>query len=506
MPGSGPGGRPTDPTAGGCDPNFDALCRAAIREIPIAIQDRSFNIDGTLFYPTSRNFFNLVRPNAVIPYVPSNPATCAATNTCSDIAPIWNPEYFGNTVVVNGTTWPKLDVAPQRYRLRLLNGSDARFLNLGLHIVPPTCKKGVCVPAKNAFTLDAAALAKPGSYAQLPIYQIGAEQGFLPKVVAITTGFATPLPGNGTIPAPQPAANPAQGLLMSPAERADVIVDFSALLPGTVVRMVNTGADAPFGGFPAVPVADKATTGQIMAFVVGAAAGADPSTPVQSLVLPAEAPIGAASAIRTVSLNEEVSQQICVKANALTGKVKKVALTLPTPAFPGTIDAVCATLGAVPFAPKEALLGTLPAGVPTPQLWADPITQNPVLGATEDWEIYNYTIDAHPIHVHLVRFQVIDRQPLLINALTGMPAIPAQRDTLFPARPAEPTEAGYKDTVISYPGEVTRVRATFDIAGLYVWHCHIVEHEDNEMMVPFCVAGVGGSCPAPVPVPIAPGA
>ena len=86
-------------------------------------------------------------------------------------------------------------------------------------------------------------------------------------------------------------------------------------------------------------------------------------------------------------------------------------------------------------------------------------------------------MDGHPIHLHLVKFKVVNREAFdpLTGALSGTP------------NPPEATEAGWKDTVISYPGEVTRVNATFDIAGLYVWHCHIVEHEDNEMMVPFCV-------------------
>jgi len=500
LPGAGTGGRPTDPTAGGCDPNFDTVCRAAIREIPIAIQDRSFNADGTLFYPGSRDFFNFIRPNATIPYVPSDPANCGATKTCSDIAPIWNPEFFGNTIVVNGNTWPDLQVAPERYRLRLLNGSDARFLNLSVWIVPPKCttKKKVttCVPATNAYTLNSQNLVNRAKFVEMPIYQIGAEQGFLPQVVQVTTGFATPLPGNGTVPVAVPSANPSQALLMSPAERADVILDFTGMAPGTVVRMINTGPDAPFGGFPAAPLSNPSTTGQVMSFTVGAAAGADPSTPVASLVLPTDIPIGNASITRQVSLNEAESEQICVKANALTGKVKKVALTLPQPAAPGTIASICAQLGAVPFAPKEALLGTMPGFIPTPQFWADPITQNPTLDATEDWEMYNYTVDAHPIHIHLVRFKVIDRQPLVIDPLTGMPAIPAQRDPAFPATGPEPTETGYKDTVIAYPGEVTTVRALFDIGGLYVWHCHIVEHEDNEMMVPFCVGGTPGQdCP-----------
>lgn len=496
LPGSGAGGRPGDPTAGGCDPNFNTTCRAAIREIPIVIQDRSFNLDGTLFYPQTRNFFNAIRPKAQVPYIPSDPTNCAATKTCSDIAPIWNPEFFGNTIVVNGNTWPDLQVAPQRYRLRLLNGADARFLNLSLWIVPPTCNKktGICLAASNAYTLDSQKLTGRQKYQEMPFYQIGADQGFLPKVVWVTTGFATPLPGNGTTPNPLAAANPSQALLMAPAERADVILDFSGMAPGTVIRMVNTGPDAPFGGFPTAPLSDANTTGQVMSFTVGVGSGTDPSTPVASLTLPGDIPIGTPNNTRQVSLNEAESEQICVKANALNGKIKQVVATYAQPQM--NIATVCAAQNAVPFAPKEALLGTMPGGVPTPQFWADPISQNPELGATEDWDLYNYTVDAHPIHIHLVRYKVIDRQPLVIDPLTGMPAIPAQRDPAFPATGPEPTEAGYKDTVIAYPGEVTRVRALFDIQGLYVWHCHIVEHEDNEMMVPFCVGGTPGqNCP-----------
>ncbi len=96
---------------------------------------------------------------------------------------------------------------------------------------------------------------------------------------------------------------------------------------------------------------------------------------------------------------------------------------------------------------------------------------------TETWELWNWTVDSHPIHLHLVKFKVVNREAFdpVTGALSGT--------TLAP----EVTEAGWKDTVIAYPGQVTRVNATFDIEGLYVWHCHIVEHEDNEMMVPYCV-------------------
>jgi len=110
----------------------------------------------------------------------------------------------------------------------------------------------------------------------------------------------------------------------------------------------------------------------------------------------------------------------------------------------------------------------------------DAITENPAVGATEDWEIYNFTEDAHPIHLHLVMFEVLDRTPM--GDVIGGPT------TL----PPEPWETGFKDTVVAYPGEVTRVKATFDMLGLYVWHCHIIEHEDNEMMRPYEVIAPPG--------------
>jgi FtsP/CotA-like multicopper oxidase with cupredoxin domain len=122
-------------------------------------------------------------------------------------------------------------------------------------------------------------------------------------------------------------------------------------------------------------------------------------------------------------------------------------------------------------------------GVPTPKLWQDPITENPKLGETQVWEIYNFTADAHPIHVHEVHFQVVNRQALATDE-AGETEVPA---TLVGSPQApEPWEDGsFKDTVLAYPGQVTRIRARFALPGLFVWHCHIVEHEDNEMMRPY---------------------
>jgi len=439
--------------------------RNSIREIPIVIQDRSFNADGSLFYPDNRAFFEGLNVPTTVPYldIPFVPG--------SDIAPIWNPEAFFNTMVVNGVTWPTLEVAPALYRLRLLNGSNSRFLNLSLKVANKNGKLNK----------------------ELFIYQIGGDQGFLPQVVEIKKGKATPLLGDGLVPLNR--INPKfkdQALLLGLAERADVIVDFRGLKNGTVIRMINTAPDAPFGGFPDIP-ADPATTGQVMQFVVntalnGASAtdplGLTPATDPYSLVPSAEpANAAALAATKTLSLNEEESATLCVTVDGM-GNVVEVPGVLP----PLCLDAAGTALG-VPMAPKAALLGTFDpvTGVSTPLLWSDQMTERPLQGDTEQWDIYNLTVDGHPIHLHLVRYQVVDRQ--LLDLVTNLPVgLPM---------PPEANESGYKDTVIAYPGEVTRLKATFDIAGLYVWHCHIVEHEDNEMMRPYCVdAAVGvDSCP-----------
>jgi FtsP/CotA-like multicopper oxidase with cupredoxin domain len=441
--------------------------RSAIREIPIVIQDRSFNTDGSLFYPNNRAFFEQLNvagtagtTGAQFPGAPELRINFAPR---SDIPPIWNPETFFNVMVVNGVSWPKLEVAPARYRFRLLNGCDARTLNLAL------------------FT----------GRGEIPFFQIGAEQGFLPRVVMVSTGFATQLPGNGKRPARVPAADPRMALLMGPAERADVIVDFSGLAKGTVITMVNTAPDAPFGGSLAFP-ADRATTGQVMQFVVNP----DLRRPGDALVaspfdlkLNAERPRNKTDRIRRVSINELASAEVCATQDA-AGNVVQVGGT-PAQGCPD---------GSAPFGPKEAPLGVVdltdrrnPRGVAleftdtTGISRAVPVTlrsgvvvhvnvtENPKLGNTEEWQIYNFTMDAHPIHLHLVRFQVVERR-----AINGGPSVIGNAP--------RPTESGFKDTVIAYPGEITTIKALFDLPGLYVWHCHILEHEDHEMMRPFVVS------------------
>ncbi len=452
--------------------------RETYREIPLLIQDRSFNVDGSLFYPANRAFFEGLGDGFAPGVNTAHGLNIDTIGTVSngavansDISPIWNPEAFFNVMVVNGAAWPTLDVAQAQYRFRVLNACNSRFLNLALYVVAANGKL---------------------TNREVPIYQIGAEQGMLPKVVKITTGYRTVLPGNGSVPRATRAAAPETALLMGLAERADILIDFSGLANGTRVRMINTAPDAPFGGFPDV-AADPDTTGQVMEFVVNNAyngqsssdpAGKKPATKPENLVLslpdaqdPAASGLVQAN-VREMALLEEESSIICAVV-APDGTIEQDRASLPDNANPGTcVDKTTGQLAAsLPFAPKAAVLGINGSAGGSPTLWADPLKTNPALGSTETWELWNSTDDAHPIHVHLVKFKVVEREAFdpATNALSGVKNAP------------EATEAGWKDTVIAYPGEVTRISATFDVAGLYVWHCHILEHEDNEMMVPFCI-------------------
>ena len=362
-------------------------------EIPIVIQDRSFNTDGSLFFPDTRAFFDAYGG----PYVPNTP-----------VSPIWNPEFFGNMMVVNGSAWPYLEGEPRRYRFRLLNGCNSRFLILQFE--------------------------HPG----VEVWQIGSDGGFLPAPVRLNDH---PYPGS---------SGGGATVLLALAERADIIVDFSAAA-GSSFRMLNVGPDEPFGGGQIgvdFDPSDPDSTGMVMEFRVKSGTVTDPTTPPQYLQLPAITSVGVAGNTRNLSLNEEAYE--------------------------------------IADIPVAALLGTWNAGTgqSTPMLWMDPVSENPAVGGVEEWAIYNVTVDAHPIHIHLIQFEVVGRE-----AIGGGPSVAGSNGPLA-------WETGFKDTVIAYPGEITRVKMRFDMAGFYVWHCHIVDHEDNEMMRPYHVGPIPLDAPA----------
>jgi FtsP/CotA-like multicopper oxidase with cupredoxin domain len=363
-------------------------------EIPIAIQDRSFNTDGSLFYPDTRAFFD----GFLQPFIPE-----------TEVSPIWNPEFFGNMIMVNGNTWPYLNVEQRRYRFRFLNGCQSRFLILDFSSIP-----GV------------------------EVWQIGNDGGFLAAPVNIT-------------------ANHGNRLLIALAERADLIVDFTHVSQGNFV-LGNVGPDEPFGGgIPSVDFdpANPNSTGQVLEFRVGPALGLDATTPPQFLALPPIMPLPGETSNRSLALLEK-------------GEV------IPELDFDG---------------PTEALLGNIDGhGNAVHKKWADDVSENPEVGATEMWEFFNFTADAHPIHIHEVAFEVVNRERLMLDDESEEPLQPVQ--LTGDVRPAESWETGFKDTVIAYPGDVTRIRAKFDIPGQFVWHCHILEHEDNEMMRPYRIGPI----------------
>jgi spore coat protein A len=352
------------------DDNEDALVAAhhlptGPYEIPLVIQDRVFDRFGQLLYPAEREEAG----------EPPDPSVL--------------PEFFGDTILVNGQAWPFLNVEPRQYRFRLLNGSDSRFYTLFL------------------------------SSGQ-PFYQIGTDDGLLDAPVILDR------------------------LTIGPGERQDVVIDFSpAALRGAVVILKNN-ARAPY---PKGEPADPRTVGQIMAFRV--------ALPLDTSVHP------------TTSLAANL-RPVSGPLVALPAPVTTRRLLL----FEGEDD-----LGRI-----LPLLGTVDDGGLD---WDDEITENPGLGDTEVWEVYNTTPDAHPIHLHEVAFRLLDRQRFRADqdshgALTNI-------RHLGQPRPPEPNEVGWKDTVQMFPGEVTRITARFDLPGEYVWHCHILSHEDHEMMRPFYI-------------------
>jgi spore coat protein A, manganese oxidase len=338
-------------------------------------------------------------------------------------------EFFGDHIVVNGKVWPVLEVGAGYYRFRLLNGSDSRFYALQLR----------------DHNTDGAI--SDGGLNRM--WVIGSDNGFLEHPVVPKSG------GNDNT------------LLIGPGERYDVVVDFTGLTSDDKIYMRNFGPDDPFKGFSLDGSviggsADIHTTGQVMEFRVKGEIGVselaedfNSSTDLRPL-LPAIPNLAAHDADNTRGLV----------------------------LFEGFDN----------FGRLQPLLGTIEDGTLT---WADAITENPKLNDTEVWEIYNTTEDAHPIHLHLVTFKIINREdfnynlrpvPLIQhNSTIGQGAIAEVTALAGNETGPEAWENGWKDTVVMNPGQVTRIIANFDRRGRYVWHCHILSHEDHEMMRPFHV-------------------
>jgi len=436
--------------------------RNKYREIPLLIQDRSFNRDGSLFYPKDRAFFQNLPPSKLkIPLL-------GGRIKDTDIPRIWNPEAFFDVMVVNGVSWPMLDVEPDTYRFRMLNGCNSRTLNLALWQVNAEGEK----------------------LAAVPMYIIGGDQSLNSDVVSVTESEALLYnsSASGPFPIPKPAG---ECLLLAPAYRADVLISFPVLPEGTLFQLFNTAPDQAFGGFPIADdkKADPDTTGQVMHFRIRSAdVTSGGATPPAELVLklPDSGDLALnpdLSNAKDLSLMMFGSAKVCVHMPSNDGVIlwDKGA----TPRDGKCFDSNGAQTMSHPFHTHKTQLGLYGADGPgkngaEPRHWSDSIAQNPAFGSTETWELWDLTMHLHPIHIHSVKFKVHGRAKF--NMMTG---------AVGDLEAAGPTEAySWKDTIAALPGYVTYVKATFDLDGLYVWHCHMLEHEDEEMMLPYCVGNI----------------
>lgn len=398
-------------------------------ELAYAIQDRMFKANGELFYPA----------------FPGDPAyadfiTGEGVVLPPDIFPGGGPtalaEFFGDHMVVNGKIWPKADVEPRNYRLRLLNGCDSRFLAIQFFEVPAGGTDFTNATGPLNFTV------------------IGSDQGLASSPTTLTM------------------------LVFEPGSRYDLIFDFKQVALGKRVIMKNIGGDEPFGGdIPGPQVYGE--TDRIMAFDVTLPRDTsvpDVSPTANDINFGPNIP-GNVTRVRKVALFEGMDE---------FGRLQPIL---------GTAEPATDYAGNPINWPNElayvnaGLVGQMEGAI----AWHSPTTENPALNSTEIWEIYNATGDAHPIHLHLVNFEILDRKSFAAD-LVPQPVV--QHNGAIGqgfrleniqvgstvSQPSGYVENAPKDMVTALPGQVTRIKMTFDKPGRYVWHCHILSHEDHEMM------------------------
>ena len=287
----------------------------------------------------------------------------------------WVSEFAGDAILLNGKIRPYLDVEPRLYRFRVLNAANSRFFALSL------------------------------SHGQ-PFYQIGTDQGLLSAPVQLTS------------------------LNLAPAERADLLIDFSHAA-GQHLHLVH-------GAFEVLQfrVADQ----------VGAHSASHPKRQEQgTTTLSASVPVTLRSVAR-IPESDAIRTRTITLNDYLNGVGNSMLMLL------------------------------------NHQHWHEPVSEQPRLNTTEIWEFVNLTEDTHPMHLHLVRFQVLDRRVFDVFAYRHGKGL----RYLDAAVPAEPNEMGWKDTVQCPPGMITRIITRFEgYTGKYLYHCHILEHESNDMMRPF---------------------
>jgi FtsP/CotA-like multicopper oxidase with cupredoxin domain len=353
-------------------------------------------------------------------------------------------EAFAPFTTVNGKIWPLLEVGPSTYRLRAINGSNARTFRLVL------MRDGRPDPAR--------------------VSQIGTDHGLLRAPVRV----------------------PSDGLVLAPAERADLLVDFSDLETGAELTLLNT-ASAPFDG-AAHPPGRAAEAGDpdallpypdVMRFriVRGARARRPAPRELADDFRPPTAAELAGAVRRAVAL---VEQELEGETNMLTmrelveaddGDASEPLITIVAPDASGT-DRTIARYRTVACH------------------FEDTVTFFPMLGRYEVWQFINLTGDTHPMHIHLDPFQVLARHPVTVTVPDGgitdtttAATVRCERGREDPlTHDLDANELGLKDTVRVNPNEIVQLAVRFAThSGRYMYHCHILEHEDRDMMRPIVI-------------------
>jgi spore coat protein A len=314
---------------------------------------------------------------------------------------VWGPQFFGDLPLVNGAIWPFLRVEPRPYRFRLLNAANTRFFNLYCNLA----KSPTAIPSLISF------------------HQIGSDGGLL------------------SAPAQM------QKLLLAPAERADILIDFTPHAGKTIT--LSNDAPTPYPGWNVLRAVHAPLS--------------------ELLQIHVDLPRSSAKSFSVLTLSPVPRID-----PALATVTRDFVLTDCSDPMARTRTPAGAALCSTARRPGMLING---------KGYDDPITDKPRLGATEKWRFINTTDDAHPMHLHLIQFQILERQGFDYAAflqghiqLVGVP------------RPPDPGEAGWKDTAIVNPRDVLTLLVRFeDFTGKYVFHCHVVEHEDNDMMRPFLV-------------------
>jgi len=422
------------------------------RELPIVIQDKIFV--GEDIATKDPTWTGVSTPGSLwYPHVYD--AELGPTGTPPELSCV--PEMFGDTMLANGVAFPEVTLEARRYRLRILNACQARFLNLQLYVDNGSL---------DSITLDSS---KKPVNAKGPDYLvIGSEGGFLAKPVLVPSNISfnpTTLGGS---------------LITSPAERWDIIIDFSGYAGKKIILYNDAPAPFPMGDDTNDQIGEGETgpnTRQIMRFnIIPASGPADPPLKIDTSTKLALNPLS--------GIDEP-----------LTG----IWTTQPLPPPPGVkVRHLTLNESFDEYGRLIQLLGTnVPMMAGTEDYsrgYMDPATETPRDGKTEVWQIANLTGDTHPIHFHLVNVQILSRRPFSSYS-NGTPVYSGH------ARGPEPTELGWKETVKMHPNEVTTVIMRFDLPNVpfdvplsqrtggheYVWHCHILEHEEHDMMRPLIV-------------------